>query len=85
MQRHLRTRAIKKMRIVTPGGRTVTHFKISKPAPVICGMCGAKLGRAKLTPPQLGRLPKVQRRAERPLPHLCPKCMREEMKKMIRG
>lgn len=84
MRRALRIRAVKKTRVVTPGGRTVFHFKLTKPAHAVCGMCGAKLNRAKLTPSQLKRLPKVQRRAERPLPHLCSKCMREEMKKMIR-
>lgn len=84
MQRRFRTRAVKKMRIVTPGGRTVTHFKVAKPSPAVCGMCGAKLGRAKLTPSQLKRLPKVQRRAERPFPHLCSKCMRKEIKKTVR-
>lgn len=84
MRRSLRTRAVKKTRVVTPGKRTVFHFKQAKPSPAVCGMCGAKLGRAKLTPAELKRLPKVQRRAERPLPHLCPSCMREEIKKMIR-
>jgi large subunit ribosomal protein L34e len=47
-------------------------------------MCGAKLNRAKLNPTELKKLPKAQRRPERPLPHLCPGCMREEMKKRVR-
>lgn len=85
MNKGLRTRAVRKTAVVTPGKRTVIHFKQSKPAAVVCGVCGAKLGRAKLTPAQLKRLPKVQRRAERPFPHLCSRCMREEMKKIIRG
>jgi large subunit ribosomal protein L34e len=85
MRKSLRTRAVKKMRVVTPGKRTVIHFKQSKPAPAVCGMCGHKLNRSKLTPIEVRRLSKVQRRPERPLPHLCPKCMREEMKKRIRG
>ncbi|MEM5814535.1 MAG: 50S ribosomal protein L34e [Candidatus Aenigmatarchaeota archaeon] len=84
MRKNLRTRAVKKTRIVTPGGRTVTHFKQAKPAPAVCGTCGAKLGRAKLTPAEVKKLPKVQRRAQRPLPHLCPKCMREKLKEMVR-
>jgi len=84
MRRALRTRAVKKTRVVTPGGRNVFHFKQAKPSPALCGGCGAKLNRAKLTPHQLKRLPKTQRRAERPMPHLCSKCMRKEMKKMVR-
>ena len=84
MRRQLRTRSVKKVRIVTPGNRTVVHFKQAKPSPAICGMCGAKLNRSKLIPAQLKRLPKVQRRAERPFPHLCSKCMRTEIKKMVR-
>lgn len=85
MRRALRTRARIKRKIVTPGGRTVIHIKKKKPSYAKCGICGAKLNRAKLDPTQLKKLPKVQHRPERPLPHLCPSCMREEMKKMVRG
>jgi len=76
---------MKRTRVVTPGGRNVFHFKLTKPSTAICGMCGAKLNRANLTPAQLKRLPKTQRRSERPMPHLCSRCMREEIKKTLRG
>jgi len=84
MRRALRTRTKKKIKVVTPGGRTVVHIKKKKPAYHKCGVCGAKLNRAKLNPTQLKKLPKVRRRPERPLPHLCPRCMREELKRRVR-
>ena len=85
MRRALRTRARKKRKIVTPGGKTVVHIKQKKPAYIKCGNCGAKLNRSKLNPTEIKKLPKAKRRPERPLPHLCSGCMREEMKKMVRG
>ena len=83
MRRAQRTR--KKMKIVTPGARTVVHFKQKKPSHTKCGNCGMKISRSRLNPIELKRTPKVRRRPERPLPHLCPVCMREEIKKRVRG
>lgn len=85
MQRRLRSRSVKKTRLVTPGGRTVLRFKTERANYAHCGNCGAKLNRAKLNTRDSRKLTKVQRRAERPLPELCPSCMRSQMKSMVRS
>ena len=85
MRRAQRTRSKKRMKIVTPGARTVGHFKQKRPSHAKCGSCGAKLNRSKLNPNELKKFPKVRRRPERPLPHLCPTCMREEIKRLVRA
>lgn len=85
MRRALRTRARKKVKIKTPGGKSVIHIKAKRPSYHICASCKAKLNRARLLPVEVKRIPKVRRRPERPLPNLCPKCMKEHFKKKIRG
>ncbi len=84
MRRQLRSSSINKTKVTTPGGRTVIHFKVGKPQYAHCGNCGTKLNRAKLNPNEIKKLTKVQRRPERPLPGLCPSCMRSQMKSMVR-
>jgi large subunit ribosomal protein L34e len=85
MQRRHRTRAVKKTKRRLPGGKTVVHFKKKKVAHHKCGKCKAKLNRARLRAVKVRKLTKVQRRPSRPLPHLCPKCMREEIRTKVRG
>lgn len=73
MRRQLRSRSIKKVQVVTPGGRTVTHFKREKTGMQHCGKCGARL--------QIrGTASKSSRRPERRFPGLCAGCSREALK-----
>ncbi|MEM5804371.1 MAG: 50S ribosomal protein L34e [Candidatus Aenigmatarchaeota archaeon] len=82
MRRQLRS--VKKKRIRVPGG---AKWKIVKGRPAYhrCGCCGRKLNRKRLTVVEMKTTPKVQKRPERPLPEYCPRCMREEMKRKVRG
>lgn len=85
MRRALRTRSVKKIKVRTPGGKLVTHFRKKKPNYAKCGSCGRKIMRARLRPYQIRKLSKSQRRPTRPFPNLCSKCMREVFKQKIRG
>ncbi len=83
MQRFLRSTKIKKITKRTPGNRLTIHFRRAKPDYMHCGNCGRKIVRARLRPSEIRKLPKVQRRPERPFPELCPKCMREKIKALV--
>jgi len=76
-------RSMKRVKRVLPGGRTVFHFKKKKVGKHKCP-CGAKLNRPAMRAIKLAKLPKVQRRSNRPLANLCPGCMREEIRKRVR-
>jgi len=81
----IRARTIKRVKIKTPGGKTVMHFKKKKHGYSVCSRCGAKLNRPKLNPTQMKKLPKTKKRPERPFPELCSKCMRGYFKEKVRG
>ncbi len=85
MRRALRTRKVKKVVKRTPGNRLTVHFRRAKVDYAHCGNCGRKMVRARLKPSEIRKLPKVQRRPERPFPELCAKCMREKIREMIRA
>ena len=80
----INTRSKKRYKVVTPGGRTVVHTKGKKHKAEKCRACGAKLNRAKLTFKQIVRSCKTSRRPTRPMPHLCPGCMRRSIKEKAR-
>ena len=84
MQRHLRSASIKKTRVRAPSG-TVMRFRRKNPNYMQCGNCGAKMVRKRLRPAAAAKLSKTQKRPERPLPHLCSRCMREQIKMKVRG
>lgn len=74
--RHFKSRTYRRVQVRIKTG-TVQRFKRRKPNYAHCGKCGAKLyAIPRLLPYQLRKLPKVQRRPERPLPHLCVTCQR---------
>lgn len=80
MNRKLRSGSVKRTRVVTPGGRTSTHFRGEKPGYQQCGNCGVKLVRSRM--PQST---KSSRRPERRFPELCVKCSREMLKVRLLG
>jgi large subunit ribosomal protein L34e len=43
VRRSLRTRSTKKVKVRTPGGRTVTHYRAEKAQRSTCGRCGTHL------------------------------------------
>ena len=74
----------KKRKVKTPGARTSVHFKKKRPNYHQCAKCGKKLNRARRTISEIRKVSKVKRRAQRPYPELCSKCMRLKIKEMIR-
>jgi len=78
------TKSLKRLKRKSPGGN-VTHFRKQKYNYAVCGKCGDKLNRPKLSSTQIRKLPKAERRPERPFPELCPKCMKEHLKEKVRS
>jgi len=70
----------------TPGGRTVKHYKLRKPAKAKCSGCGDVLkGIARGRPSRMKNLPKSQKTVSRPYGgNLCSKCMRQAIISKIR-
>lgn len=84
MRRQLRSKSVKKTRVRAPSG-VVMRFRRGKPNYMECGNCGAKMVRKRLSQSGIAKLSKTEKRPERPLPHLCPRCMREQIKARFRG
>ncbi len=84
MRRALRVTKLRKIVKRTPGGGYTVHIRKPKPDYAHCPVCGKKIVRARLRPIEVKKLPKVQRRPERPYPELCPNCARERIKEMTR-
>jgi len=83
MRKQLRSSSIKKVKVRSPGNAVNVHFKIEKGSYAHCGDCGAKLNRIRVTTAGARTMAKSQKRSERPLPHLCSACMREQIKQRL--
>jgi large subunit ribosomal protein L34e len=83
-QPRFRARTFRRVHVKTPGGRNVIHYEKRKNSAGTCGICGKPLNRARMLPSTKKKLSKTAKRPERPYPHLCPSCMREEIKKKAR-
>jgi large subunit ribosomal protein L34e len=81
-----RTRLLKKRRTKVPSGRTVTQYKKKKVNKSKCAVCGKLLsGVPRLSPSEMRKLPKTQRRPERSYGgYLCPQCLQELIKQAAR-
>ncbi|MFH0861971.1 MAG: hypothetical protein V1875_02970 [Candidatus Altiarchaeota archaeon] len=77
VSRSLRTRSRKKVKLVTPGGRKVTHFKAEKAGRATCGRCGTQMsGVATGSATKMSNLTGSQKVPERPYGGvLCPECL----------
>lgn len=84
MRRQLRARSIKRTRVRIPSGVRM-RFRRGKPNYMECGNCGKKIVRKRLRQCETAKLSKTEKRPERPLPHLCSRCMREQIKAKVRG
>ncbi|AIJ06085.1 50S ribosomal protein L34e [Methanocaldococcus sp. 16A] len=76
-----RSRSYRRIYRRTPGGRIVIHYKRRKPNKAKCAVCGAELhGVPRGRPVEIRKLPKSQRRPERPYGgYLCPRCLKRLM------
>lgn len=83
--RKLRSRSLRRVYVKTPGGKTVLHYRRSKPKIGHC-KCGAKLkGVARERPYKMMNMAKTKKRPERPYGGvLCSKCLREFLKENAR-
>ncbi|MCM8783008.1 MAG: 50S ribosomal protein L34e [Candidatus Omnitrophica bacterium] len=70
----------------TPGGKTVTHFRKSKPNIARCAVCGKPLsGVPRLRQTEIKKLPKTKKRPERPFGGvLCSQCSRKKIAERAR-
>ena len=73
-----RTRTFRKVKVKTPSGKVVIHYKKRKPKPAHCGKCKKRLhGVPRDLPYKIRRLPKTQRRPDRKYGGvLCPSCLK---------
>ena len=78
VRRALRSKSLRKVKVKTPGGDTVTHYRKRKPSKAHCGNCGRVLsGVARARQTELKNMAKTKKRPERPYGgNLCSKCMR---------
>jgi large subunit ribosomal protein L34e len=77
VRRFLRTRSRKKVRVNTPGGLNVVHFKEGKPGKHVCGRCCNSLGgMPNLVQSEIGSLKSSERIPSRPYAGvLCNQCL----------
>ncbi|RLJ08523.1 MAG: 50S ribosomal protein L34e [Candidatus Aenigmatarchaeota archaeon] len=77
-----RSSKLRKLRIKTPGGRVKVRFEKRRPGKPKCAKCKKPLsGVPRMR--KLDRVPKSQRRPERPYANLCPTCARQQIKEKI--
>ena len=62
-----KSRTFRRIKVRTPGGKTVTHYKLRMPAKAKCGKCGMELkGVARARPNKMKNMPKTAKRPTRP-------------------
>ncbi len=76
-----KSRTFRRVKVKTPGGRTVTHYRKRKPAKAKCASCKAPLkGVPRERPYKIKRLAKTKKRPERPFGGvLCSRCARKKI------
>ena len=87
VRRALRSRSLRKIKVKTPGGRVVTHYRKKKPQKAHCASCGDVLkGVPKERPYKMQNMPKTKKRPERPYGGiLCSKCSRSLFKQKAKS
>ncbi|MBT4445719.1 50S ribosomal protein L34e [archaeon] len=82
----LKSRRLRRVKVRTPGGKTVMHYRQRKPSAAICAIYGTPLaGVPKITDSKRKNIPKSQRRPERPYGGvLSSKAMRDVIKEQAR-
>ncbi len=82
-----RSRTLRRVKKVTPGGKNVVHYKKRKPSPAKCGNCGKPLGGVPSERPyKMRTLAKTKKRPERAYGGvLCPSCLKAKLKEEARA
>lgn len=82
----LRSRSMRRVRVRTPGGRTVTHYERSRKSIARCARCGATLNGVPRDARDLRSLPKSSKRPNRFFGGmLCHRCLEDIIKERIRS
>lgn len=86
VRRSLRTRSVKKVKVATPGGRNVTHFRSEKPGKGVCGRCGGQLSGVSLgSATEARNMPASSKAPARPFGGvLCSDCLDELVRYVTR-
>jgi len=76
-----RSRSKRRVKVKTPGGKIVIHYRPRKPSKSKCAECGAPLaGVPRERPIKMRTMAKTAKRPERPYGGaLCTKCSRREI------
>ena len=76
-----KSRTFRRVKVKTPGGKTVTHYKRRQPSKAKCAGCGAVLaGVARALPRKIQNMPKTKKRPTRAYGGvLCTKCTRKKI------
>jgi len=84
-RRSQRSRSLRRLRIKTPGGRSVTHFSRRKNAAAKCAVCKKPLHGVPIARDAgMAKLSKSEKRPERPFGgNLCSSCSRREIKRRL--
>ena len=87
VRRALRSRSLRKIKVKTPGGNVVTHFRRKKPSKAHCAGCGDVLkGVPRERPTKMQNMPKTAKRPERAYGGvLCSKCSRALFKEKAKS
>jgi large subunit ribosomal protein L34e len=82
-----KSRTLRRIKVKTPGGKTITHYRQRKPGKAKCAKCRKPLaGVAIARATQMNKIPKNQRRPERPFGGvLCSNCLKVLLKNQSRG
>jgi large subunit ribosomal protein L34e len=81
-----RSRSLKRIKIRTPGGKSVVHYERSRKTIARCGRCGAQLNGVPRDVRDLRNLSKSSKRPNRAFGGvLCHKCLEEIYREIIRS
>ncbi|MEO3992876.1 MAG: 50S ribosomal protein L34e [Desulfurococcaceae archaeon TW002] len=82
----MRSRSLRRVWRRTPGGKTVIHYRRSKPHVAVCGVCGSRLGGVPTSTGSLRKVAKSSKRPERIFGGVfCPSCLSIALKYSVRG
>jgi len=84
VRRALRSTSLRKVKVKTPGGNVVTHYRKKKPKGAHCAGCGRVLpGIPRERPTKMQNMAKTKKRPQRKFGGmLCTRCSRQVLKSL---